>query len=163
MVFGHEDGTRVEITPAALLLVSQFRQMCAVQAEAGGILLGRLIDGSSDVVVDEATAPTNSDQRGRFNFFRPRQSAQQRVNAAWEETKQTRNYLGEWHTHPEDCPTPSAHDIANWRRIVAKSRFEQDSLLFLIVGRSTTRVWSLRKNERLPVELKVISKSDLTN
>lgn len=160
MVFRHKDGHRVKIGAAALSLMCQYRQIRVNQTEAGGILLGRLVEGCSDVIVDEVTVPISTDRRSRFKFFRRKHSAQRRVISAWTQTKQTRNYLGEWHTHPEDDPTPSEHDIANWRQIVTSSRFEQDSLLFLIVGRVTTRAWSLRKNERMPVELQADSKFD---
>lgn len=158
VIFEDRSGSRIEIAASVLRTMHQFRQLRADQAEAGGILLGRLIDVSRDVVVDEATVPDKSDRRSRFNFFRSKKTAQGRVNAAWKETKQTRNYLGEWHTHPEDCPAPSGHDIENWIRIVSESKFEQEALVFVIVGRKMTNAWNLRKGEQRPAELRKISK-----
>jgi integrative and conjugative element protein (TIGR02256 family) len=156
VIFNDRNGSRLEISASALTTMNRFRQAEPDQFEAGGILLGRLIDSTGDLVVDEATVPDKSDRRSRFNFFRSKRVAQQRINSAWRETNQTRNYLGEWHTHPEDCPTPSGHDVENWKRIVNKSKFEQEALVFVIVGRTTISAWSLRKGEQRPSQLQRI-------
>lgn len=114
------------------------------------MLLGRLIEGTEDVVVDEVTVPSPRDKRRRFFFFREKDTAQKHVVNAWNLSKQTRNYLGEWHSHPQDEPSPSGPDIINWRRVVKESQFEQRFLLFLIVGRDCIGAWELAKNERSP-------------
>jgi integrative and conjugative element protein (TIGR02256 family) len=118
-------------------------------------MLGRLILDSSDVIVDEATQPHPDDKRSRFFFWRSNRPAQQRVVDAWNGSSGTHIYLGEWHTHPEDVPTPSCVDIQNWKRILKKSRFEQGFLLFVIVGRRETRVWEARKGRK--IELLVVA------
>lgn len=126
--------------PAMMILDTQ-RQIDVSSHETGGILLGRLIDGTDDVVVDEATEPSVEDKRGRFFFNRAKAAAQRYINLVWGQSRSTRVYLGEWHTHPEDDPTPSHHDLGNWRRIAKKATYQQDSLIFVIVGRRTIRVW----------------------
>jgi integrative and conjugative element protein (TIGR02256 family) len=123
-----------------------FRQLNTDQKEAGGILLGRLIEATDDVIVDEVTSPNKADRRGRFFFFRKRNTTQQRINTAWKESAHTRVYLGEWHTHPEDDPSPSGVDIENWSRIGRTARYEQEFLFFIIVGITTIRVWERRKD-----------------
>lgn len=45
-------------------------------------------------------------------------------------------YLGEWHSHPQDRPHPSAIDRGSWART---RRLHNRPLVFLIVGR--TDVW----------------------
>jgi integrative and conjugative element protein (TIGR02256 family) len=122
-----------------------FRQMDSNAKEAGGMLLGRMIDNCFDIVIDEATTPLSTDKRGRFFFFRGRKEAQKLINDVWFKSGATRIYLGEWHTHPEDDPTPSGEDLDNWRRIVSKAIYEQESLLFVIVGRNKTRLWEMNK------------------
>ena len=109
--------------------------------EAGGILLGRLILDSEDVVIDEATKPAPEDRRSRFYFWRSNEPALRRVAEAWKTSGGTQVYLGDWHTHPEDVPQPSCVDRQNWERLLNKSRYEQDFLLFVIVGRKETCVW----------------------
>jgi integrative and conjugative element protein (TIGR02256 family) len=118
--------------------------------EAGGMLLGRLIAGADDAIVDRVTLPSPDDHASRFHFFRARRPANLVIRKHWEQSSATCNYLGEWHTHPEDRPTPSCVDLRNWRRILTKSTFEQDFLLFIIVGRVELRVWELREGERVP-------------
>lgn len=131
----------VEFTPAAVESMLAHRQLRLGDREAGGILLGRRINGTADVVVDEASRPATADRASRFRFFRARRPAQERVIAAWQSSAATRNYLGDWHTHPEDTPTPSCIDRKNWNRIVRRARFEQPFLFFVIVGRRDTAVW----------------------
>jgi integrative and conjugative element protein (TIGR02256 family) len=119
------------------------RQLDAVATESGGILLGRQILGTDDVIIDEAADPAPGDVRSRFRFVRRAKSAQAVVDAAWQASRGSRNYLGEWHSHPEDVPSPSPADIKNWRKIAQRARFEQTFLLFVIVGKIEISVWEL--------------------
>src|SRR5437867_1979843 len=107
MRFHRAGAGQLEISDEALAALNSHRQLSDSAAEAGGLLLGRLIAESSDVVVDEATNPSVEDRRGRFFFIRWRVPAQRRVATAWKESGSTRIYLGEWHSHPEDVPSPS--------------------------------------------------------
>lgn len=47
------------------------------------------------------------------------------------------DYLGEWHTHPEDSPSPSTIDTDGWQRICSKRK---TPMLFVIVG-TQDRLW----------------------
>lgn len=138
-------GGVVEVSDSAAAVMMRLRQLESMAPEAGGMLLGRLIVESDDLIVDEVSEPAASDRRSRYSFMRSKKHAQWRVSSAWEESEHTKNYLGEWHTHPEDDPTPSAVDLANWRRISKVAQYEQDFLLFVIVGRRQTRIWELSK------------------
>ena len=119
----------------------EYAQLNDAASEAGGILLGRLIAGTNDIVVDRATAPNAADRRSRFGFRRSRQGSQVEVDRAWHTSSGTCVYLGEWHSHPEDDPTPSSRDIADQGRILAKTTCEQQDLLFVIVGRESVAIW----------------------
>ncbi len=152
--FQRPGGGTVTFSAGALTTFASFVQSGRDDPEAGGILLGRLILNTDDVIVDQATEPVPDDKRLRFFFWRSNKPAQQRVIDAWNGSSGTQNYLGEWHTHPEDVPTPSCVDIQNWKRILKKSRFEQEFLLFTIVGRRETRLWEASKRggiELLPL------------
>lgn len=158
-------GTRpgsVEIAPAALRTLDSFRQGDRGDPEAGGVLLGRLIEESDDVVIDEVSVPSTGDRRGRTFFQRARRAAQKIVNRAWRKSRGTRVYLGEWHTHPEPVPHPSGQDFSDWYRIVRSARFEHDFLLFAIVGTQTVRMWVVDRGaadarELMPKELGAFS------
>jgi integrative and conjugative element protein (TIGR02256 family) len=41
------------------------------------------------------------------------------------------DYLGEWHTHPEEKPIPSFLDISEWRKICSARK---ERMIFVIVG-----------------------------
>jgi len=151
--FRRHNGGIVEIVDSAATAIACYVQSDDRADEGGGMLLGRLIVNSNDVMVDEATIPCAHDRRSRFFFWRARKPAQERVTTAWRESGQTRIYLGDWHTHPEDDPTPSCKDLKNGRRILEQARFEQDFLLFLIAGLKTTRAWEYRKSGSKPVEM----------
>lgn len=143
----------VELSPVAVAAMQSHRQVAARAAEAGGILLGRLIKNSMDVVVDRVSPPSPADKRSRFRFFRRARPAQEVVDAAWRTSGGTTAYLGEWHTHPEEQPRPSCIDRRDWRRIVRRARFEQDALLFVIVGVLSIGVWELRRDDSTPRQL----------
>lgn len=147
MRFERRSGGVLEIGPEALTMLIRFRQIGNCDPEAGGILLGRLLIDNA-VVIDEVTTPSDEDTRTRFRFFRRRRCAQRRVDQAWEESSHTRNYLGEWHTHPEDHPAPSSHDKRNWQRILRVASVEQRFLFFLIAGRSSIAAWEGSSNDR---------------
>ena len=152
MIFVRYREGRVHLADSAVEAIVEQRQIHDSADEAGGIMLGRLIVDSCDVVVDEVVGPLSEDRRSRFTFVRPRKQAQQIVDQAWSSSHGTNIYLGEWHTHPEDVPNPSSQDLRNWKRICDSAVFEQDSLFFLIVGRLRCRMWELSKG-KLPKEI----------
>ena len=147
VTFVRGSGGRVHFAKSAVAALMERRQLQTDAAEAGGIMLGRLIADSLDVVVDEVVGPLSQDKRSRFAFFRPRKQAQQIVDRAWATSRGTRIFLGEWHTHPEDDPQPSPQDSRNWRRICERAVVEQEFLLFMIVGRKKFRLWEVLKGQ----------------
>lgn len=154
--FQRPSGGLLTIGSVPLLSLDAYRQVRESMAEAGGILLGRLIDSSQDVVVDEAAPPHAEDRKSRFSFFRRKRPAQERVNRAWTSSSGTLVYLGEWHTHPEDDPQPSAHDLAQWKRILCEVVCGHDPLFFLIVGRVRIRCWEGSRSTGALVQLESV-------
>ncbi|MFN0139986.1 MAG: Mov34/MPN/PAD-1 family protein [Pyrinomonadaceae bacterium] len=147
MKFVRPNGGIIYISSDPLEELLSFRQLENSTPESGGMILGRIIRDSNDVVIDEITTPDKADKKSRFSFFRRRENAQRQVKKAWSKSKGTCLYLGEWHTHPEDVPSPSTTvDIPNWNRIAERAIYEQDFLVFLIVGRMHSNMWELCKN-----------------
>ena len=124
-----EDGLLL-VEPQLLQRLSAFRQLAESAPEAGGILMGYRRGPHLHVV--EATVPTTQDVRRRFSFFRHGAHHQQVALRRWRETDETLDYMGEWHTHPEDHPHPSGIDLRHWRDIAVRS---PRPMLFLILGR----------------------------
>jgi integrative and conjugative element protein (TIGR02256 family) len=143
------DGRHVNLAASARAVLERHRQTGKAD-EAGGILLGRVINETGDVVVDEATEPMLHDVRRRFAFFRRKQPTQRLVDRAWANSGGTRIYLGEWHSHPEERPSPSRPDLENWHAIVNGATYEQDDLVFVIIGTESLGVWTLRRGDEAP-------------
>jgi integrative and conjugative element protein (TIGR02256 family) len=126
---------RLIIVEHALKQMQAFAQHSARAHEAGGVLLGRYLLDTRDVVVDEVSTPQCSDRRSRYGFFRSSKHellARQR----WLEEKSTSAYLGLWHTHP----------------------YEGDRLFFPIIGTHCIRIWTLSRRGTYR-ELKLESKN----
>ncbi len=143
MTFDRPGGGILRVEEGALARIAPHLQHDCFAPEAGGVLLGRIVVERPNVVVETVTVPSPDDRRSRFSFFRAERPTQSAINAAWEASGGTQNYLGEWHTHPEDHPTPSRVDRKGWQRLAYEARFEQDALFFLIVGRVSIAAWEV--------------------
>ncbi|MGC3965144.1 MAG: Mov34/MPN/PAD-1 family protein [Rhodocyclaceae bacterium] len=141
---------RVTARQRLIIVGHAWRQMLAFaqrrrwDCEAGGVLLGRHLLDSRDVVVDEVTTPREADRRGRFSFFRS-SSHELEARKRWVEENSTMAYLGLWHTHPEPDPTPSGVNQQDWKHAVSRDTFEGDRLFFPIVGTRNIRIWTLSR------------------
>ncbi|WP_281180887.1 Mov34/MPN/PAD-1 family protein [Chondromyces crocatus] len=109
--------------------------------EAGGVLVGRHIRGSRDVVVDLVTEPMPGDRQSRYSFHRSQKPHQRFLDEIWRTSRKTCVYLGEWHTHPERHPSPSSVDLADWRKRLVKDQVDSESMFFVIVGQVETAAW----------------------
>jgi len=140
LTFQRADGTRFQIGVDALRIMRQYIQDESDKPEAGGVLLGRHLSTSDDVIVDLVTSPMEGDLQERYRFFRSRRRHQQALDSAWQESGGTCTYLGEWHTHPERTPNPSFTDRIGWQRKLWLDRFT-DPIFFVIVGIADICVW----------------------
>ena len=127
--FGRSDAMLL-IEPQVLEQLERFRQMAKSSPEAGGILMGYCRGPHTHVT--EATIPTSRDVQRRFGFFRHAAHHQRVARRRWKESGETMDYVGEWHTHPEDAPSPSGVDLQHWQEIAKAS---SKPMVFLIVGR----------------------------
>jgi integrative and conjugative element protein (TIGR02256 family) len=141
LVFKVTSKQRLIITSQAVEQLLAHVQKRCWQREAGGVLLGRHLLDSEDIVVDEVTSPQSSDRRTRFSFFRS-QKHEHIARERWLEETNTLAYLGLWHTHPEDSPIPSLVDREDWQQAIANDTFDGARLFFPIVGRKEIRVWT---------------------
>jgi integrative and conjugative element protein (TIGR02256 family) len=155
LVFRQADGSRIKLTAEVVGRLRQYAQLTPGAPEAGGILLGRYLQDSEDVVVDAITEPMPGDKRGRFFFHRARRPHQQALERAWRATDGTRTYLGEWHTHPERDPTPSCVDKRDWRRKMRQDQYFA-RLFFFIIGTHQIRGWSGSRKHSNPVPLSAL-------
>lgn len=148
LTFHRPGGGRLHLGPKALSALLQYRQLGPDDTEAGGVLLGRYLIGTCDVVVDQVTEPMPGDRRTRASFHRHHAGHQAAIDRAWTASGSRFAWLGEWHTHPELTPTPSPTDRRDWRRRLQRDVFEE-SLFFLIVGIEVISAWEGKPPRRI--------------
>lgn len=117
------------VEPRISIVVDAYRQVTASAPEAGGILLGYRRAPHLHVV--EITEPLPTDESSRVWFRRNQHGHAQAAQRHWEKNHRTGDYMGEWHTHPEDWPRPSGKDLREWSILLNEQR---RPLVFLIVG-----------------------------
>ena len=121
--------SKILMEPEPIEAINRYRQDQYGKAEAGGILLGYRREGHMHVTV--ATVPQSSDYRRRFWFSRSSKYHQQVALQHWEASVGTMDYLGEWHTHSENNPSPSSLDFSEWRKIYLA---RPNPMMFMILG-----------------------------
>lgn len=99
------------------------------KCEAGGQLFARITGDRWEIV--KATGPRQADYRRRFRFFPSRKEEQLEIDRSFDDGL---HYVGDWHTHPERTPTPSALDVTSMNDLVRKSKREIAGFLMVIVG-----------------------------
>jgi len=107
------------------------RQLRWFQREAGGQLFARFTE--SEIIVEEATGPRPTDRRSRFGYRGDRKAEQTEILRLH---RGGLHYVGDWHTHPEDHPTPSPADRIAITDSVAKSQHNLRGFVMVIVGRA---------------------------
>jgi integrative and conjugative element protein (TIGR02256 family) len=127
----------LSLADPVLTVFQEHIQHMPTDKEAGGLLLGTV--HGSNLALTEATAPTSRDRRLRYLFERLPFGHRAIAAARWRSSGGTVRYLGEWHTHPEDFPTPSGIDRTEWAEL-SRKRTDGRPLLAIIVGRKSLYV-----------------------
>lgn len=123
-------GQSLRFTEAVLDHFEAYRQLLSGSREAGGHLFAR-IEGSLIEIV-HASGPEPKDLRSRLLFAFRKKAAQRIIDARFAKGE---HYVGDWHTHPEDIPTPSGIDHATMVSRFIRSDHGLRSMIFCIVGR----------------------------
>lgn len=100
--------------------------------ESGGIITGEILDKVIKIIT--CSEPSGDDIQSRYNFIRSHKTAQNFIDYRFELSNGTEIYLGEWHTHPEDKPTPSNTDLKSFYKTLKKNRLNSDVHFMIIVG-----------------------------
>ena len=144
LVFQAEDKSLVVITPDVADIFISYRQLANSSPESAGVIIGERRD--VHIVIRTLSVPSDTDIRSRFMVNRISKHHQKIVDTAFQSPDGTCQYLGEWHTHPEDTPNPSMTDYSSWN----KNLTTEDPLILIIVGR--TQFWVGKKiNQKIEV------------
>lgn len=120
---------RLVLGEHALGYMSSYRQTRIWHREAGGQLFGRFEPGR--IIVERATGPRRGDRRTRTTYVPDRQAEQGEIRAMH---ARSLHYLGDWHTHPERHPSPSASDRASMIEMYSNSLTEAEGFVLVVVG-----------------------------
>jgi integrative and conjugative element protein (TIGR02256 family) len=138
----HSNICQVSITEEVLVFLEGQAQ-ASPNRETGGIIAGSGLaeDGTATVLKASDGGPGALHRR---RFFSRDTSYCQRLVDGWAlDSGGTIDYLGEWHKHLEDDPTPSRQDVTTLREIARSPDYHVRLPLLLIIGRDNLRT-SLR-------------------
>lgn len=121
----------VELSGPVMAHFNKHAQRTDGSPEAGGQLFANITKDGCHWFVSSATGPRLSDKRSRF-FFKPDRRLERREIR--EEFEQGKHYIGDWHTHPQQTPQPSASDTRSMGEIFEKSIHQLPGILMIIVG-----------------------------
>ena len=105
--------------------------------ESGGILLGTVHDHG--MLITHATVPSRFDRQLPMFLSREARGHRAVAQRMWRASGGIVRYLGDWHTHPEDDPSPSGIDLREWHQL-ALLRNDGRPALSVIVGRREMHV-----------------------
>lgn len=140
----------LDINTQVLEQISKYTQNEICSNESGGLLVGYTHKKSMNIIIETVTEPQLKDLKSRISFKRkdPRHFALLNFFK-----KKKSDYLGTWHTHPQDVPYPSRVDILDWKDCLLKERTKNGYILFLIWGRNEFKIWAGDLNTKMIFEL----------
>jgi len=106
--------------------------------ESGGLLLGYRKPMGLHIV--DVTVPFPLDQMQKYLFAREDPLHQSYATKRWKESGGRFDWLGEWHSHPEEIPHPSGIDLKSW---TTQGRGRELEQAYLIQGYRKPRIWHL--------------------
>lgn len=148
MIIDRQNIGKLKISDDVLKIMYQCRNKTIEnQKEYCGVLLGREITNTSNIVIDKITQPSDADIQKKYYFFRDKKYHQKIIEEEWNKSNGTCNYLGEWHTHLQEVPIPSFTDIKEWKKALRKFKFDGNELFFIIIGIKEISVWEGNKSD----------------
>lgn len=129
----------VIITDEVFNVWRKYRQISIKDNEACGILIGGYNEKQKKIFIDLCTEPQKADLRKRVLFTLQDSYHQQRVNEVFISSQQTQFYLGTWHSHPENYPSPSGTDLRDWNNCIKRNSHNK-FMVFAIIGIKETLI-----------------------
>lgn len=124
-------GQSLTLSPDVMDHFRRHQQLYWWQREAGGQLFARV--RGKEVLLAEATGPRPTDHRGRTSYLPDRRAEQQEID---ERFPLGLHFVGDWHTHPEDHPSPSLVDLHSTAEGVRRSRHSLNAFVMIVIGRA---------------------------
>lgn len=122
----------IHLCDQVMSIFKKYIQNDVDKSEAGGIITGKVYENLIEIL--NCSEPSLLDERSRYNFKRSFKSAQIYINEKFVESRGEEIYLGEWHTHPEDIPSPSNTDINSFNKTLTNNILNSNVHFMIIVG-----------------------------
>lgn len=121
----------IEFLPETLEHFEKYKQRTCFSKEAGGQLFA-FHDGKNTVTIAEVTGPRPRDWRSRFGYIPDIKAEKIEIK---EKYKIGLHFVGDWHTHPQDIPSPSTTDENSMKKLVIESVHDFEGFVMVIIGR----------------------------
>lgn len=131
LVFKDREGQIAVFSEAVMATLLQYRQLNDSALEAAGVLIGER--RGDHLVICDLSIPGSGDYRSRCRVDRKGKHHQRKVIDCFNSSGGYLQYLGEWHTHPEDRPLPSSQDQESWMKHLSAT----NPMIVAIVGRES--------------------------
>ena len=122
---------KIHLSNNVLDVLSKNRQITNTNFEIGGQLFGYKID--KDFFISDATVSNKVDKKSSISFFPNIIADQDEIDIFY---KNGYDFLGNWHTHPQNIPCPSPIDIATMIDRYKKSKHGLNFYVLIIVGKT---------------------------
>ena len=122
------------IIPQEILIFLKSYRQTGCKNECGGIIFATKQKDYDIYTIESCSEPNSDDLSNRFSFVRNKKRAQKLINKKWKNSNGEINYIGEWHSHPENIPTPSITDKTLWENIFVDKSSKFGITINIIVG-----------------------------
>lgn len=133
------NGKTVDILADVFSQISRWLQVNQNDPESGGYILGYRHIDTDNISLEYVTCPQPLDIRSRTSF-RMRDPKHKIFLLRGKISKSY--YMGLWHTHPQERPTPSGTDWEDWNDTLRMDRTACNYIFFIIAGTNELRVWA---------------------
>ena len=140
---------RVVLPRSVVSQLIEFKQDNLNDSESAGLLVGH-VKNNGDIWINKITKPKEKDIRTRAYFKLDAETHQKELNEIYINSDQLLGYLGTWHTHPQNIPTPSGVDISDWKKHCNENA--DRPLIFVVVGLKKVSIYMIECNKVIELD-----------
>lgn len=129
------NGLRIELCNKVVGKLDTFKQKSGSN-EAGGMLFAEFHEGV--VIIKAISTPCSLDLASPTSFVMNEGKMLKTIEKMYH--KHGLHYVGDWHTHSEQCPIPSRTDINSIRKAFIGSTHELNYFILMIVSNISTKI-----------------------
>ena len=122
--------------------------------ELCGVLMGSLV-GDNCYRISKISPPCVK-RHTRCGCERDAAMANQFIEEDYKQSEHTRFYIGEWHTHPENLPTPSTVDYSSIKDNYHTASLVAPFLFMIVVGTEAFHISVFNGKEFVVVEPEIV-------